>query len=219
MLTHDPKLDDAAVGMALRAEPRYIGAMGSSRANSARRERLTEAGFTEDDIARIAMPIGLDLGALTPEETALSIMAEISAIRNGREGGRLVHARRAAHPRGAARGAALVTIGGAILAAGDGARFGGAKQLAELDGRALMCHAMEALLATPMVSRRAVVLGARADEIRGHLDLAEWEVVIAEDWEDGLSASLRAAVRALSDCDAVVILLADQPGVTPRSSR
>jgi xanthine dehydrogenase accessory factor len=92
VLTHDPKLDDAAVGMALRGEPRYIGAMGSSRANSARRERLTEAGFPESDIARIAMPIGLDLGALTPEETALSIMAEISAIRNGREGGRLVNA-------------------------------------------------------------------------------------------------------------------------------
>jgi xanthine dehydrogenase accessory factor len=92
VLTHDPKLDDAAVGMALRSDVRYLGAMGSSRANEARRERLAEAGFTEDDVARIAMPIGLDLGALTPEETALSIMAEISAIRNGREGGRLVHA-------------------------------------------------------------------------------------------------------------------------------
>jgi xanthine dehydrogenase accessory factor len=92
VLTHDPKLDDAAVGMALRTEPRYIGAMGSSRANEARRERLTAAGFSAEDIARVAMPIGLDLGALTPEETALSIMAEISAVRNGREGGRLVHA-------------------------------------------------------------------------------------------------------------------------------
>jgi xanthine dehydrogenase accessory factor len=92
VLTHDPKLDDAAVGAALRSDVRYIGAMGSSRANGARRERLTEAGFGEEDIARIAMPIGLDLGALTPEETALSIMAEISAVRNGREGGRLLHA-------------------------------------------------------------------------------------------------------------------------------
>jgi CTP:molybdopterin cytidylyltransferase MocA len=108
-----------------------------------------------------------------------------------------------------------VTIGGAILAAGDGTRFGGAKQLAELDGRPLIGHAMEALLAAPMVGRRAVVLGARAEENQARHDLSEWEVVIAEDWEDGISASLRAAVRALSDCDAVVLLLADQPGVTP----
>jgi xanthine dehydrogenase accessory factor len=91
VLTHDPKLDDAAVLLALRSEAPYIGAMGSRRANAARRERLLEAGVTEQELMRIASPIGLDLGAVTPEETALSIMAEISAIRNGREGGRLVH--------------------------------------------------------------------------------------------------------------------------------
>lgn len=108
-----------------------------------------------------------------------------------------------------------MTIGGAILAAGDGTRFGGTKQLAELEGRPLIGHAMEALLAAPMVERRLLVLGARAEEIKAHLDLSEWELVVAEDWEDGISASLRAAVRALSDCDAVLILLADQPGVTP----
>jgi xanthine dehydrogenase accessory factor len=93
VLTHDPKLDDAALLLALRSEAPYIGAMGSRRANAARRERLLEAGVTEDELARIASPIGLDLGAITPEETALSIMAEISAIRNGRAGGRLVHGR------------------------------------------------------------------------------------------------------------------------------
>jgi xanthine dehydrogenase accessory factor len=93
VLTHDPKLDDAAVLLALRSESPYIGAMGSRRANAARRERLLDAGCSEDDFARIASPIGLDLGAITPEETALSIMAEISAIRNGREGGRLVQSR------------------------------------------------------------------------------------------------------------------------------
>jgi xanthine dehydrogenase accessory factor len=100
-LTHDPKLDDAAVGLALRSETRYIGAMGSRRANVARRERLLEAGFSEQELRRIAMPVGLDLGAVTPEETALSIMAEISAIRNGREGGRLVHAAGRIHEVGA----------------------------------------------------------------------------------------------------------------------
>jgi xanthine dehydrogenase accessory factor len=89
VLTHDPKLDDAALTAALAAEPAYIGAMGSRRAQDKRRERLVAAGVAEDQLARIAAPIGLDLGGLTAEETALSIMAEVVAVRNGREGGRL----------------------------------------------------------------------------------------------------------------------------------
>ena len=89
VLTHDPKLDDAALTAALASDSRYIGAMGSRRAQEKRRERLLAAGVTEDQLARIAAPIGLDLGGLTAEETALSIMAEVVAVRNGREGGRL----------------------------------------------------------------------------------------------------------------------------------
>ena len=89
VLAHDPKLDDAALTAALAAEPAYIGAMGSRRAQEKRRERLIAAGVPESDLARIAAPIGLDLGGLTAEETALSIMAEVVAVRNGREGGRL----------------------------------------------------------------------------------------------------------------------------------
>jgi xanthine dehydrogenase accessory factor len=89
VLTHDPKLDDAALELALRSEAAYIGAMGSRRAQEKRRERLVEKGLTDEDLARIAAPIGLDLGGLTAEETALSIMAEVVAVRNGRSGGRL----------------------------------------------------------------------------------------------------------------------------------
>ncbi|MEA2439041.1 MAG: xanthine dehydrogenase accessory factor [Thermoleophilaceae bacterium] len=89
VLTHDPKLDDAALEIAVRSEAAYIGAMGSRRAQEKRRERLLERGLTEDDLARIAAPIGLDLGGLTAEETALSIMGEVVAVRNGRSGGRL----------------------------------------------------------------------------------------------------------------------------------
>jgi xanthine dehydrogenase accessory factor len=66
--------------------------MGSRRAQAARRERLLAAGVPEEQLARIAAPIGLDLGGLTAEETALSVMAEVVAVRNGREGGRLSHA-------------------------------------------------------------------------------------------------------------------------------
>jgi xanthine dehydrogenase accessory factor len=89
VLTHDPKLDDATLTIALRSEAPYVGAMGSRRAQTRRRERLLAAGIEEDLLERIAAPIGLDLGAVTPEETALSIMSEVVAVRNGREGGRL----------------------------------------------------------------------------------------------------------------------------------
>jgi xanthine dehydrogenase accessory factor len=89
VLTHDPKLDDAALSNALRSEAAYVGAMGSRRANEKRTERLLEAGFGEEDVARIAQPIGLDVGGVTAEETAISIVSEMVAVRHGRRGGRL----------------------------------------------------------------------------------------------------------------------------------
>ena len=89
VLTHDPKLDDAALTIALRSEAAYVGAMGSRRAQARRRERLLGLGLTEPELDRLAAPIGLDLGATSPEETALSIMAEVVAVRHGRAGGRL----------------------------------------------------------------------------------------------------------------------------------
>jgi xanthine dehydrogenase accessory factor len=101
VLTHDPKLDDAALELALRSESPYVGAMGSRRAQAQRRERLLAAGLDEELLDRIAAPIGLDLGALTPEETALSIMAEVVAVRHGRDGGRLSKAGGRIHEVGA----------------------------------------------------------------------------------------------------------------------
>jgi xanthine dehydrogenase accessory factor len=100
VLTHDPKLDDAALTVALRSDAGYVGAMGSRRAQERRRERLLEAGLTDADLARLSAPIGLDLGGLSPHETALSVMAEIVALRHGREGGRLAHARGRIHELG-----------------------------------------------------------------------------------------------------------------------
>ncbi len=101
VLTHDPKLDDAALTIALRSDAAYIGAMGSRRAQAKRRERLLAAGVGEGELARIAAPIGLDLGGLSAEETALSIMAEVVAVRNGRDGGRLSQASGRIHEVGA----------------------------------------------------------------------------------------------------------------------
>ena len=100
VLTHDPKLDDAALLIALRSPAAYVGAMGSHRAQARRRERLLAKGVEESELERISAPIGLDLGALSAEETALSIMAEIVAMRYGREGGRLAHAKGRIHEVG-----------------------------------------------------------------------------------------------------------------------
>jgi xanthine dehydrogenase accessory factor len=101
VLTHDPKLDDAVLTIALRSPAAYVGAMGSRRAQQARRERLLALGVTDEELERVSAPIGLDLGAITPEETALSIMAEVVAMRRGRDGGRLAHARGRIHEVGA----------------------------------------------------------------------------------------------------------------------
>jgi xanthine dehydrogenase accessory factor len=97
VLTHDPKLDDAALEIALRSPARFVGAMGSRRAQEARRERLTALGIADEEIARLSAPLGLDLGAASSEETALSILAEVVAARHGRSGGRLAEAKGSIH--------------------------------------------------------------------------------------------------------------------------
>jgi xanthine dehydrogenase accessory factor len=97
VLTHDPKLDDAALTIALRSPAGFVGAMGSRRAQAARRDRLTAAGFAEEELQRMSAPVGLDLGAIAREETALSILAEVIAARHGRDGGRLASGRGRIH--------------------------------------------------------------------------------------------------------------------------
>ena len=84
VLTHDPKFDVPVLDVALRLpQVDYIGVMGSRRTHNDRIARLLEAGLTDADVNRLASPIGLDLGARTPEETAVSIVAEIIARRWG----------------------------------------------------------------------------------------------------------------------------------------
>jgi xanthine dehydrogenase accessory factor len=97
VLTHDDKFDEPALQGALETEAFYIGALGSRRNQERRRERLLEAGVSEDALERIAGPSGLDIGADTQEETALSILAEILAVRAGRDGGPLKQARKRIH--------------------------------------------------------------------------------------------------------------------------
>jgi xanthine dehydrogenase accessory factor len=97
VLTHDDKFDEPALIGALETEAFYIGALGSRRNQERRRERLLEAGVPEEAFERIMGPCGLDIGADTQEETALSIMAEILAVRAQREGGFLKNAKKRIH--------------------------------------------------------------------------------------------------------------------------
>lgn len=106
-------------------------------------------------------------------------------------------------------------IGGAILAAGAATRFGAAKQLAELEGRPLLEHAVAAMTGVPEIERVVVVLGARAEEISGPVAFGRAEPVVCADWQDGQSASLRCALDALGpDLEALVVTLGDQPRIT-----
>jgi xanthine dehydrogenase accessory factor len=97
VLTHDDKFDEPALQGALETEAFYIGALGSRRNQERRRERLLEAGVPEEALDRISGPCGLDIGADSQEETALSILAEILAARAGRDGGPLRRAKQRIH--------------------------------------------------------------------------------------------------------------------------
>jgi xanthine dehydrogenase accessory factor len=89
VLAHEDRFDIPALVRALRSKAFYVGALGARRNQERRRARLLEEGLSEDEIDRIAGPTGLDVGAETPAETAVSILAEILAVRSGRTGGRL----------------------------------------------------------------------------------------------------------------------------------
>ncbi|HEX2115232.1 MAG TPA: XdhC family protein [Alphaproteobacteria bacterium] len=84
-LTHDPKIDDPALETALRSPAFYVGALGSKKTHAARLERLRRAGFSDSDLARIHGPVGIAIGAVSPAEIAVSIMAQITQQR--RQGG------------------------------------------------------------------------------------------------------------------------------------
>jgi xanthine dehydrogenase accessory factor len=92
ILSHDPKFDEPALLGTLDTPAAYIGAIGSRSTNEDRRRRLAAAGMPPDQIARMRAPIGLDIGAATPEEMAISILGEIIALRRGRSGGSLTQA-------------------------------------------------------------------------------------------------------------------------------
>lgn len=197
-LTHDPKLDDPALIAALRSEAYFVGAIGSRRTHAQRRARLeSEHGLSRWETARIDGPVGLPIGARTPEEIAVSILAGVVRAR-----------RRPNVPRVAA----------IVLAAGRSSRMGGCNKLLEVvDDRPLVAHAVDAALASrcdPVI----VVTGHAADGVTAALGDRPVRLAHAADWAEGLSASLRAGLRAVPDaCDGVLVALGDMPAVPAAS--
>jgi CTP:molybdopterin cytidylyltransferase MocA len=109
-------------------------------------------------------------------------------------------------------------IGGLVLAAGEGSRFGGAKQLAELGGTPLLEHSIQAMTHAP-VGRVVVVVGAGADDVISGVNAHGADFVVCDRWDEGQSASLACGLAELVDCEAVVITLGDQPRMSPDAIR
>lgn len=200
VLSHDPRLDVPAIQVALTRDAGYVGAMGSRRTHEDRLRRLAQAGVPAADIARLRSPIGLHLGGRTPEETALSILAEIVAVRHDASGIPLSRRQGPVHaPSGPC-------VGGVVLAAGAGTRFGGPKALAhQPDGTPWVELAVRALDeggCAPIL----VVLGASHDDAQPLVPPPACTVV-AEKWDHGLGESLRTALGWLADSDAQAMLV------------
>lgn len=186
----------------------YIGLLGPA----AKRDKLLES-LTPDDITlheRIYGPVGLDIGAELPEEVAISIIAEIKAIISRRPGGFL--SRQQVLP-----GVATATAGrlyALVLAAGGSRRFGGLKQLVELQGKSLLRRAVESAMAA-VNDRVFVILGTKANKLAREIRDYDVQVIENLNWENGIASSIREGISTLPEsCNGILILFCDQPFVT-----
>lgn len=194
-LAHDPKLDDAALAIALRSPAFYVGALGSVRTHARRLARLEAQGFSPAQLSKIRGPVGLTIGARSPAEIAIAILAE------------LVQQRRAPTGR---------HIAGIVLAAGLSSRMGRNKLTLQLEGKPLVRHAVEAAIAGKL-DPILVVTGHDAGPVRAALSDLPVRFIHNDAYADGLSTSLRAGVAMVpQDCDGAMVLLGDMPAVSPQ---
>ena len=194
VLAHDPKIDDPALVSALRGPAGYIGALGSKRTHARRLARLRQEGLSEAELGRIHGPVGIAIGARSPGEIAIAILAELIKVLR--------------MPGQAPR------IAGVVLAAGLSSRMGFNKLTTEVSGKPLVRHAAEAALAGGL---DPVIVVTGHDPAAVEKALAGLNVTFAfnEDFASGLSSSLRRGIATLPpDCVGAMILLGDMPGVT-----
>ena len=209
VLTHDPKIDDAALQIALRSPARFIGAMGSKRAQAKRRERLLASGLPTRSSSgcRPRWDSTWERSAArrrrcrsSPRSWPPATVARAAGWPTAR-----------AHPRGCG------LIAGLILAAGAGTRFGDQpKLLADLDGRPLLEYAIRAQCAVAELERVVVVLGSHADEVLARRRLRARRAGGLRGLGRGQAASLRCGARGRSATRTkVIVTLGDAPLVTP----
>lgn len=216
VMTHSLSADGRALKGAVQSPARYVGLVGPVSRAVKLLSDLKEKGI-EPRPGAFSAPAGLETGADTPEETALSVAAEILAVRFGRKGGRPARLRPAGSSPSSRKGG--VKVPGLVLAAGRGRRFGGgSKLLADVDGRPVLRHVVEAALASrldPVI----VVLGAGAEAgltaIEG-LEDARLRVVFNPAWQTGKASSFEVGLREVpAEAPGVVALLGDMPRVKP----
>ena len=205
IMTHKIEQDELYLKGLTETSASYIGLLGPA----ARRDRLVDAlgDGAETLRSRIFGPVGLDIGGETPEEIALSLVAEIQATHYGRNAQSLHQKNQPLHEEYGSEAANLQAV---ILAAGGAKRFGGLKQMLEYEGASLLRRSITA--ANQVVEERVkVVLGARARKITREVENLDAAIVLNEDWESGMASSIKAGLDSLSDdCDAILLILCDQ---------
>lgn len=197
-LTHDPKLDDPALDAALRSNCFYIGALGSRRSHGKRLGRLRDLGHSDETLARIHGPVGLDIGAKSPSEIAVSILAEVIQIQRAN--------------------ARAPKVAGLLLAAGQSRRMGAANKLTEALAGATMLERSLANLKASRANPLQAVSGHDYEAIETLLDAAGVKYVHNPAFAEGLSTSLKRGLAALpTNIDGVVVCLGDMPKVSTDS--
>jgi len=209
VMTHNFLHDLSALRFLLASPARYIGMLGPRSRTGELLAALRKEGATPspEQLARLYAPVGLDIGAETPEEIAFSILAEIRAVISGRSGH---HLRDRA---GSIHGAECHRTGIVILAAGQSKRLGEPKQLLPLEGRSLLRRTVEAALAS-RCRQIAVVIGAVAERMEEELAGSPVRIVMNDQWTEGLSTSVRVGLEALEEeVDSVIFVPCDQPAL------
>jgi xanthine/CO dehydrogenase XdhC/CoxF family maturation factor/CTP:molybdopterin cytidylyltransferase MocA len=211
VMTHNVLRDQALVRHLVERRPFYVGILGPKKRSSKLLDDLRAEGVAPDETfaARLYGPTGLSLGAESPAEIALSIVAEIQAVRSGATPGHLRERGGPIHRR-AGRGPVL----GALLAAGGSSRLGRAKQLVEVGNETLLSRAAAALVESG-AEESIAILGAGFQKVAGGIGPLPVEIVVNDEWPEGLSSSIRVAVReaVARGAEGLLLMLCDQPAV------